>query len=351
MAEPDIPVTTGAGKSLQDLNAAWMQGETVVMRYDTIPGDPNYAAEGAAEADRARGRLASLTDFSSTVTIPQSEQAQVGERRFMHGVRLEEIRCDFNATVDLLNWVRFRNTRASRRLPLARFSFELRDNQANEAIRRWAFNGYLRDRVLDGPVASEAVPITLQAVIQVGEDTEPALAESALPAVQGGQAHEPDLPTLADIETRWIQGETVELLYDALSDDPVPEAGADAEPTGRLATLTRITMSKTHPQQELTQLGSRRFAHGIPLSTITPRFNATAGLLDWSRHRLERSHRVLPRGAFALRCTDNLDDDLTAKFNAVIRGRDIQAPVTTDGRPVEMGLTLQVTDQEETAYA
>ena len=350
MAEPDIPVTTGGGKSLQDLNAAWMQGETVVMRYDTIPGDPGYQAEGVPEADRARGRLAALTNFSSTVTIPQTEQAQVGERRFAHGIRLEEVRCNFNATVGLLNWIRFRNTRASRRLPLARFSFELRDNQTDEAIRRWAFNGYLRDRVLDGPVASEAVPVTVQAVIQVGEDDEPAIAEDALPAVGANRA-EPDLPTLADIETKWIQGETVEMLYDALSDDPVPEAGADAEPTGRLATLTRITMSKTHPQQELPQIGSRRFAHGVPLSTITPRFNATAGLLDWSRHRLSRSNRVLPRSAFALRATDNLNASLTAKFNAVVRGRDIDAPVTTDGRPVEMGLTLQVTDQEETAYA
>ena len=316
-----------------------MQGETVAMRFDAIEGDPSFVAQDAPEDDKAGGLLAALTDFSSTVTIPQTEQAQVGERRFAHGIRLEEVRCNFNATANLLKWIRYRNTRASRQLPLSRFSFEARSN--DDVIRRYSFNGYLRDRVLDGPVASEAVPITVQAVIQAGEDTEPALETTAVPA---GDKTEGDLPTLATVEDKWIQGETVEMLFNDADFDA-------ADGTDRLASLTRITMSKNHPQQEQAQIGSRRFAYGVPLSTVTPRFNAVPGLLTKLNTWLTRTNRRLPRGEFSFRCRDNENATLTAPFQAVVRGRDLQAPVTVDGRPVEAGLTLQVTDQEERAYA
>ena len=110
-------------------------------------------------------------------------------------------------------------------------------------------------------------------------------------------------------------------------------------------------MSKTHPQQELAQIGSRRFAHGPPLSTITPRFNATRGLLDLVVNRMTRANRLLPRHDYAFKCTDNENASLTAPFTGVIRDRDFDPPVTADGMPTELGLTIQVTDNEEQVYS
>ena len=332
----DIPVV---GADLNGLNAAWMQGETVAMRYDRIEGDEDFA-DATDDKGVAEGRLTTLTNLSSTVNVPQAEMVQVGQRKFAHGVRREEIRPVFNATVDLLKWIRKRNTRTNRRLPIGTFSFEVLNNEATAAIRRYVFKGFIRDRVLDGPVATEAVPITVQPTIQVVEDDEPAWEMDAV-STTAAKTAEPDMPTLETVENKWIQGETVEMLFENDDDDNVND---------RLATLTRITMSKTHPQQELAQIGSRRFAHGPPLSTITPRLYATKDLLDLAVARMTRTNRLLPRHKYAFKCTDNENASLTAPFTGVIRDRDFDPPVTADGMPTELGLTIQVTDDEERAY-
>ena len=344
----DIP---DVSSDLNALNAAWMQGETVVMRYRYEDGDDGLVrvADPAVEPS---GALTTLTNLSSTVNIPQAEMVQVGQRKFAHGVRMEEVRPVFNATVELMKWIRKRNARVNRRLPISRFSFEVRDNQTAEAIRRYEFNGFIRDRVLDGPVATEAVPVTVQPTIQVVEDTEPAWNEDEFDLA--GKTTSAELPALNAVEDRWIQGETVELRFD---EDEAANAAYNpvASIEDRLATLTRITMSKTHPQQNLAQIGSRRFAHGPPLSTITPRLYATAGLLTEVRSRMLRTNRMLPRHNYAFRCTDNSGraanaGRLTAPFTGVIRDRDFDPPVTADGMPTELGLTIQVTDDEEREY-
>lgn len=337
----DIP---DVSSDLNALNAAWMQGETVAMRYDWQDGDPGYAAEANAEEDIARGRLTTLTNLGSTLNVPQAELVQVGQRHFAHGVRREEIRPNFNATIGLMKWIRQRNTRVNRRLPVGVFSFETADNAAPEVVKRYAFKGFIRDRVLDGPVATEAVPVTVQPVIQLVEDTEPVYVGALADAAQG-VAHEPDMPTLATVEDKWIQGETVELLFD---DKGAGDPDADAD--DRLATLTRISMSKSHPQQELAQIGSRRFAHGPPLSVVSPRLNTTAALLEEVRSRMVRTNRLLPRRKYGFKCTDNAGDSLTAPFTGVIRDRDLDFPVTADGAPTEIGLTIQVTDFGEQEY-
>lgn len=169
--------------------------------------------------------------------------------------------------------------------------------------------------------------------------------------------------TLYQVDRSWVQGETVQLLYDALpaaaADDTLnagyrgdpPEimdadAAADDVPRGIMGPLTNLGFQHEVRLLPQAQVGDRRFSPGIPLVGLTARFNATKNLLELVRRRMVRYHRRLPIGNFAFRFLDNRTDkwwtsrDIQCK---IWRRRTVgRIPTTAD--PVQLEINMRVVD-------
>ena len=177
------------------------------------------------------------------------------------------------------------------------------------------------------------------------------MAEKSIPDV--GVTGAPTAAEWARLEEAWILGERCRLKYDAIAGDPTDATGiasnaddSDTTPAGYLATLISFSSDNMHPRSEQAQMGSRRFSHGVPLGTITCRFNATVNLLKWVKARNTRVNRRLPIGTFAFECYDNAGTKYEVEFPGKLERRRLTPPITTEGSPADLEITILVTDDD-----